>query len=281
MLAGFNKRPGVAALQMVRPLIGIVCCQKSFGAWNMLNHAVSDTYVRCVDVVIGRLPLLVPTLGERCDIQAYLNMVDGVMLTGSRSNVEPTRYAGAEAAPALPHDPARDAVTLPMARACVEQGVPLLAICRGMQELNVALGGTLDPRIQDLPGRLDHSSAADQSNMLLRTARAHRVRLEPDSVFARMAGTTEVSVNSLHNQGLARLAPGMVVEGRASDGTIEAVRIEGAPGYVLGVQWHPEHDAETDPFARAIFTSFGDAARARAARRTGTGTVARLADAAD
>jgi len=264
---------------MVRPLVGISCCQKAFGAWNMINHAASDTYVRCVDVVMGGLPVLIPALGDRCDVQAYLDLVDGVLLTGSRSNVEPAQYAGPDAEPALPHDPARDAVTLPLARMAVAQGVPLLAICRGMQELNVALGGTLDPRIQDLPGRFDHSSASDQSNILLRTAKAHTVALDPGGVFAGMAGRSTVAVNSLHNQGLARLAPGMIVEGRAPDGTIEAVRIDGAPGFVLGVQWHPEHDADTDPFARALFTAFGDACRARAARRAQR--VVPLADAAD
>jgi putative glutamine amidotransferase len=145
--------------------------------------------------------------------------------------------------------------------------VPLLAICRGFQELNVALGGSLDQRIQDLPGRIDHSTPADQKLARIRTAKAHGMRLLPGSLLASLAASTEVPVNSLHNQGIRRLAPRLVAEGWAPDGTIEAVRVKDAPGFAYGVQWHPEYDWESDALSRALFERFGAATAAWAARR--------------
>jgi len=260
-----------------KPLIGITCCLKPFGQYGTLNHAASDTYVRVVDVVVGGLPCLVPATGERCDVAAWVGLCDGFVFTGSRSNVQPAIYGGPPHPAGTAEDPARDAVTLPLIRAALAAGVPVLAICRGMQELNVALGGTLDHRIQDLPGRLDHSTPAEQRLSAVRTGKAHRVRIREGSVLAAIVGGHELAVNSLHQQGVAQLAPGLRVEATAPDGTIEAVTVEGSEAFALGVQWHPEYDFEADRASRAIFEAFGAAARAHAAHRRGY-TVALAAE---
>ncbi len=256
----------------MKPLIGISCCIKPFGPYQRPNHAVSDTYVRVVDLVVGGLPCLIPAMGERADVAGFADAIDGLILTGSPSNVRPSHYGGPPHPAGVPEDPARDAVTLPLVREAIARGVPLLAICRGMQELNVALDGTLDQRIQDLPGRIDHSTPTEQPFGPVRTAKAHAVRLAPGGALAAIVGREELAVNSLHNQGVARLAPGLVVEATAPDGTIEAVRVAGAAGFALGVQWHPEYDFETDSASRAIFLAFAKAVRRHAAARRGEAT---------
>jgi putative glutamine amidotransferase len=253
----------------MKPLIGISCCVKPFGTYQRPNHAVSDTYVRVVDLVVGGLPCLIPAMGERADVAGFARRIDGLILTGSPSNVLPALYGGPPHPDGVPEDPARDAVTLPLIREAIARGVPLLAICRGMQELNVALGGTLDQRIQDLPGRMDHSTPSEQAFGPVRTAKAHAVRLASGGMLAAIVGREALAVNSLHNQGIARLAPGLVVEATAPDGTIEAVRVSGAPGFALGIQWHPEYDFETDSASRAIFIAFAEAVARHVEARDG------------
>ena len=242
----------------MKPLIGISCCIKAFGVFNTPNHAASDSYVQVVLGPVGGIPVLLPAAGEALAPE-ILPRLDGLILTGSRSNVCPEHYDGPPHAEGTPEDHARDATTLPLIRAAIAAGLPLLAICRGFQELNVALGGSLDQRIQDLPGRIDHSTPADQRLPHVRTGKAHMVRLAPESPIARLAGALDLPVNSLHNQGIARLAPRLIAEGWAPDGTIEAVRVKDAPGFAMGVQWHPEYDWERDPVSRALFEAFGQA----------------------
>ena len=246
------------------PMIGITCCRKPFGIFNTVNHAASDTYVRAVDQVVGGIPVLLPANGQGTNIAALLSRLDGIILTGSRSNVLPAHYGGPPHPEGTPEDELRDAVTLPLIRAAVSGGVPILAICRGLQEMNVALGGSLHQRLQDLPGRFDHSTPI-QPNARVRIGKAHSVRINPNTWLHRLAETRDVPVNSLHNQGIDRLAPGLVVDAVAPDGTIEAVHAPHAPGGAIGVQWHPEYDFETDAVSRRIFIAFGDAIRARAA----------------
>ncbi len=252
----------------MKALVGISCCVKFFGTFGMPNHAASDTYVRATEQVVGAVPVLVPASQAACDIPTLLSRLDGIILTGSRSNVHPSLYDGPPHADGTPEDPARDSITLPLIRAAIRNGTPLLAICRGMQELNVALGGSLDQRIQDLPGRMDHSTPM-QPNSRVRTGKAHSVAVVPGSWLHRVAGATTISINSLHNQGVDRLAPGLVVEGRAPDGTIEAVRVAAAPGFAVGVQWHPEYDWMHDAVSRGILASFGQAVRAHVAMTAG------------
>lgn len=252
----------------MKPLIGISCCVKPFGVFGTPNHAASESYVRVVLGPVGGIPVLLPAAGEAL-VPEILPRLDGLILTGSRSNVCPDHYEGPPHAEGTPEDHARDATTLPLIRAAISAGLPLLAICRGFQELNVALGGSLDQRIQDLPGRIDHSTPSDQRYARVRVAKAHSVRLASESPLVRLAGgATELSVNSLHNQGIARLAPRLLAEGWAPDGTIETVRVKDAPGLALGVQWHPEYDWESDSLSRALFEWFGDACMAWAAGRT-------------
>jgi putative glutamine amidotransferase len=257
----------MAGPEPLKPLVGIVCCIKPFGIFGTPNHAVSDHYIRVVDLQVGGLPLLVPAMGEAGDAQSFVARIDGLMLTGSRSNVHPKYYDGPPHPADLPEDPARDGMTLPLIRAAIALGVPVLAICRGQQELNVALGGSLDQRIQDYPDRLDHSTPSDQLNGRVRTGKAHQVAIEHGGLLHGIVGRTDLAVNSLHNQAVCRLATALKVEATAPDGTIEGVSMPSARGFVLGVQWHPEYDYETDAASRAIFAAFGDACRTYAARR--------------
>jgi putative glutamine amidotransferase len=232
-----------------------------FGVMGMPNHAASNTYVRATDLVVGGVPVLLPANGEKADIATLLSRLDGIILTGSRSNVNPQRYNGPAHAEGTPEDDARDAVTLPLIRAAVAAGTPVLAICRGLQEMNVALGGSLHQRLQDLPDRMDHSTPM-QPLARIRTGKAHSVRITSGSWLHRLAGATEIKVNSLHNQGIDALAPNCVADAVAPDGTIEAIHAR-SPGYAVGVQWHPEYDWDYDTVSRRIFESFADAVQAR------------------
>ena len=250
--------PGTTSGRDVKPLVGISCCTKQFGIFGMPNHAASNTYVRATHEIIGAVPVLIPANGDRTDVETLLDRLDGIMLTGSRSNVQPSLYGGPPHPEGVPEDPARDGATLPLIRSAIARGVPLLAICRGFQELNVALGGTLHQRLQDLPGRIDHSTPMHPAARV-RQGKAHSMRVVPGSWLHRVAQAGEIPVNSLHNQGIDRLAPGLVAEGYAPDGQIEAVRVLDAPGFAVGVQWHPEYDWETDLVSRRIFEAFAEA----------------------
>jgi len=183
----------------MRPLIGISCCIKPFGIFATPNHAASDSYVRVVSGPVGGTPVLLPAAGEEA-AQDYLAHINGLILTGSRSNVWPGHYDGPPHAEGTPEDQERDATTLPLIRAAIATGIPLLAICRGMQELNVALGGSLDQRVQDLPGRMDHSTPSDQKIPLVRTGKAHLVRIDgagalAATLTAASRGTAQLAVN--------------------------------------------------------------------------------------
>ena len=246
----------------MKPLVGISCCTKLFGAYGTPNHAASDTYIRAVDQVVDAVAVLLPANGEAADVESLLARLDGIILTGSRSNVHPSLYGGPPHAEGTPEDDRRDHMTMPLIRGAVARGIPVLAICRGLQEMNVALGGSLHQRLQDLPGRIDHSTPMN-GDPRVRTGKAHSVRLVPGTWLHRLAGGTELAVNSLHNQGIDRLAPGLVAEAVAPDGTIEAVRCLGAGAMAVGVQWHPEYDFGTDAVSRGIFAAFGAALRNR------------------
>lgn len=246
----------------MKPLVGISCCTKAFGLYGTPNHAASDTYVQAVDQVMGAVPVLMPANGDAADIETLLARLDGIILTGSRSNVHPALYGGPPHAEGTPEDARRDAVTLRLIRAAVGAGVPVLAICRGLQEMNVALGGSLHQRLQDLPGRLDHSTPL-HPDARLRIGKAHSLAVASGSWLHRVAQADRIAVNSLHNQGIDRLAPGLCVEATAPDGTIEAVRLPGARALTVGVQWHPEYDFAGDAVSRNIFAAFGAEVRRR------------------
>ncbi len=244
----------------VKPVIGISCCTKLVGEYAVANHAASDTYVRATDHVVGAVPLLIPPYGPSADVDSLLARLDGLMLTGSRSNVDPALYDGPPHPADTPEDPARDAVTTALIRGAVSRGVPVLGICRGLQEMNVAFGGSLHQRVAEMPDRLDHS-APRHPDFAVRVGNRHTVRLSGEA--RAIAGHDEITVNSLHHQAIDRLGSGLVVEGVATDGTIEAIRVEGA-AFAIGVQWHPEYDFASNNISRAIFRAFGEALLRRA-----------------
>jgi putative glutamine amidotransferase len=243
------------------PLIGVPTClvqRDGFG-----YHQVGEKYVDSVIDGAGGLPLLIPALGPRLDPDAVLAGVDGVLITGSPSNVEPHHYGGPAPRPDSPRDPARDATTLPLIRRALALAVPLFAICRGLQELNVALGGSLHQEVHEVPGRADHRS--DKTVPLPeRYGPAHPVRVVPGGLLQRLLdGVDTIEVNSLHGQAIDRLADGLAIEAVAPDGTIEAVRVADAPGFALAVQWHPEWRVLENPVSRRLFAVFGAACQAR------------------
>ncbi len=227
-------------------------------------HAAADTYLKAV-AGIGGAPLLLPALGEDIDLETVLSRVDGVLLTGSRSNVHPARYGIAASERHEPYDPDRDATTLRLIPLALDMGVPLFAICRGFQELNVALGGTLVTEAQERPGSLDHRAPVGPPNDE-RFRLVHDVNFEPDSRLGALLKARCIRVNSVHRQVIDRLAPGLVVEARAPDGTVEAASVAGARAFAFGVQWHPEYWAASDAPSGTLFRTFGEAARARAVR---------------
>lgn len=229
-------------------------------------HAVGDKYARAVLEASGGLPLLIPALAEELRLDELVERLDGLLFTGSPSNVEPRHYEGPPSLPGTLHDPARDATTLPLIRKAVRAGVPVLGICRGFQEVNVAFGGSLHQRVHEVPGHLDHRD--DESQPLdVQYGPAHDVVLAPGGLLRRLAETDRVRVNSLHSQGIERLGQGLAVEARAPDGLIEAFRVEDAARFALAVQWHPEWQVMDDPFSRALFSAFGAACRDRAESR--------------
>ncbi|MDQ0316581.1 gamma-glutamyl-gamma-aminobutyrate hydrolase family protein [Amorphus orientalis] len=243
---------------MSKPLILVTSDQRSFD--NFVWSATQTQYLEAVSTVAGGVPVQVPAIDRPVDVETLLDRADGLFVTGSRSNVHPSRYGGSATEEAEPYDLARDQVTLPLIRGALARGLPLLAVCRGLQELNVALGGTLHPALHSLSGRFDHRSP-DSTDNKVRFKLSHQVDVVPGSQLAEIVGETTFMVNSLHRQGIFTLADGLVVEATAPDGTIEAVRVADARGFAVAVQWHPEFWAETDPPSRRIFEAFGAAAR--------------------
>jgi putative glutamine amidotransferase len=241
------------------PVAGIVTDRRISGG--MAVHQANDEYVTAVRDGSGALPLLIPSTDTPLAADAVLDAVDGLLFTGAPSNVAPAQYGGPAPRPGMEQDEARDATTLPLLRAAIARGVPVLAICRGFQELNVALGGTLHQHVQEIAGRLDHREPQDVPREQ-EYAPAHPIRITPDGLLARLSGEEEAMVNSLHHQGVDRLAPLLAVEAVAPDGLIEAVSMPNAPGFLLGVQWHPEWRWAESPLSRAIFSDFGEALRA-------------------
>ncbi|MGH7049710.1 MAG: gamma-glutamyl-gamma-aminobutyrate hydrolase family protein [Acetobacteraceae bacterium] len=236
------------------PIIGIPGCAKTIDGH--LLTATPARYGKALILAAGALPLLIPPEGEA--MLAVLDRLDGLLLPGSPSNVEPARYAATEDLTPGKHDPARDATALPLIRVALARGLPLLAICRGIQELNVALGGTLIQQVQILPGRFDHRGGP--GTVAERYGPKHRVTLSGG--LAEILGARSIIVNSLHEQAIDRPGEGVVVEAVAPDTTIEAVRVSGVSGFAYGVQWHPEWEVEALADRMALFAAFGRAARA-------------------
>ena len=251
---------------MHRPVVGII------GNSYLINdqypaHAGGIMNTEAVAEVSGCLPLLVPSDPRFVSVEELLEACDGFLLTGGRPNVHPAEYGEAETPAHGDFDRARDAIALPLVRACVERGQPFLGVCRGFQEVNVALGGTLHPEIRDLPGRMNHRMPPD-GTLEEKFALRHKVRFAQGGVFHRLMGAPEVMTNTLHGQGIKTPGARIVIDGHAPDGTPEALYVEGARGFTLSVQWHPEWQAGQDPVSRPLFEAFGAAVRAWSASRT-------------
>jgi putative glutamine amidotransferase len=243
---------------MGRKTVGIIGSALTEGP-GAPGQRANNRYIEAVAAITGAVPLIIPSLPETQDIGHLVEILDGIVLTGARPNVHPSRF-GAEPTPAYePYDENRDAVALPLAQAAVEAGLPLFGICRGFQEIIVAFGGTLHPEIRELPGRMNHRMPKGEKDPEVIFRPRHVVRLVPGGQFAGIVGAEEVLVNSLHGQGLLEAGARIAIEGQAEDGTAEAIRVAGAPGLAIAVQWHAEYGAATDPVNRRLFEAFGAA----------------------
>ncbi len=223
-------------------------------------HAVGEKYIAAVVQAADCLPMLIPVLETPLDVTQILAHVDGIFFPGSPSNVEPVRYSGQPSEPGTLHDPHRDATTLSLIPRAVAAGVPVFGVCRGFQEMNVAMGGTLYQRVHEIEGLHDHREDKAQP-LEVQYAPVHDVLLEPGSMLRSLARAERIRVNSLHGQGVEKLAPDLSVEARAPDGLIEAFRVKSAPSFALAVQWHPEWQVMKNPFSQALFAEFGRAVR--------------------
>jgi putative glutamine amidotransferase len=247
------------------PLVAVPADIRQFEGYTW--HAAPSQYIEAALVGASVLPLIVPAFTDPAGIDGLLERVDGVLISGSRTNVHPELYGAQETPEHGPFDPARDATSLALIRGALARGLPLLAICRGIQELNVALGGTLATEIQAIEGRMDHRKP-ESPEPDLGFAIRHPVHVAKGTCLAGILGAGPVQVNSLHRQAISALAPGLAVEALADDGTIEAVSVIGARGFAIGVQWHPEYWVRSDAASARIFAAFGEAVRARAADKT-------------
>ena len=246
------------------PLIGIPADRRLCGKHYF--HMVGEKYIEAIASGAGAMPVLVPALGPGLNLESLLDAVDGLLFTGSASNVEPHHYGGPASVPGTLHDPDRDATTLPLIPQAIAAGLPVLAICRGFQEMNVAFGGTLHQRLHEVDGLDDHRE--DESMPLeVQYGPAHEVLLEPGGWLAALSGRERLTVNSLHWQGVQTLGRGLAVEARSTDGLIEAFRVASAPAFAVGLQWHPEWQFQNNEFSSALFAAFGDASRQRASSR--------------
>lgn len=256
---------------MPKPIVAVPADIRAFDGTTW--HAVQHQYIRAALNAAGVMAFIVPAFETGYDTDAILDRVDGLLVSGSASNVHPSLYGAEAREEDGPFDPARDATSLPLIRRALDRAIPLLAICRGIQELNVALGGSLASEIQEQPGIWDHRrpEGVDRDGMY---AIRQSVFVREGSCMAGILGPGEIRVNSLHRQAIAKTAPRLQVEATAEDGTIEAVSVIDARAFAVGVQWHPEYWAETDTSSNELFTAFGDAVRAYAADKSAS-TVAK------
>ena len=247
-----------------KPIIGVPACRRIVDPHPF--HMVGEKYLQALAEGSNGLPLIIPVLGDSLQIDEILASIDGLLLTGSPSNLEPHHYDGEPSEPGTLHDPNRDSLTLPLAKRAFETGVPVLALCRGHQELNVVLGGTLHQKVHEVPGYNCHKENPDDP-LDVQYGPSHSVNLVEGGLLHGLAGTTKVTVNSLHSQGVAKLANGVSVEAVSDDGLIEAFVVDSVPGFALSIQWHPEWQFARNELSTAIFKAFGDACRQYAAKK--------------
>lgn len=249
-----------------KPLIGVPADRRVLDSHPF--HLVGEKYLTALRDGADSIPFAVPALGDSVPADAVLARLDGLMLTGSKSNVEPHHYAGEPSRPGTLHDPHRDDTTLRLIALALDKGVPVLAICRGFQELNVVLGGSLHQHVEEQVGYHSHNENPEDP-LDIQYGPSHEVHLVEGGLLRRLAPAGTVMVNSLHSQGVARIAGGVTVEAIADDGVIEAFTVDGVTGFALAVQWHPEWKVTENAFSMAIFQAFGDACREYASRTKG------------
>ena len=252
---------------MTRPIVGIISNSYLIND-QYPTHAGGTMNSEAVAQVSGCMPLLIPTDPRCVSVDELMASCDGFLLTGARPNVHPDEYGVETVEGYGEFDRDRDAITLPLVRACVERGQPFFGICRGFQEVNVAMGGTLYPEIRDLPGRMNHRMPPD-GTLEEKFEIRHKVTVSEQGLFHEIFGSTEVMTNTLHGQGIKTAGARIVIDGVAEDGTPEAIYVKDAPGFTASVQWHPEWNAAADPVSRPLFSAFGDAVRAFEQARSG------------
>ena len=259
------------------PIVGVIANSHTLEG----SHTVQATGERnlcAIADVCGALPLIFAGDARSTDIGALLNVVDGILLTGGRANVHPARFGVTPHPAHEPYDENRDDIALPLVLACVERGIPVFGVCRGLQEMNVAFGGTLHPEVSAIPGRMNHRAPRLENGQMhpdpkVIFADRHDVRLTPEGVFTQLLGRETIRVNSLHGQGIEEPGKRIIIEGIAEDSTIEAISVAEASSFALGVQWHAEYDPQTNPINRKIFEAFGAAVKARLRLRTSGAVV--------
>lgn len=249
----------------VKPLVGTTCERVEADGYHW--HRVEEHYPLAIIEASGGIPVMIPSLAQRLDCRALLQRLDGLLLTGGASNIEPEFYGRESEQPNSPRDRLRDETALTLIREAIAMGIPVLGICRGLQEMNVALGGTLHQRVHRVAGKFDHREDRN-APVEQQYALAHRVSLQTEGMLAALAETNEVEVNSVHGQGIDQLAPGLRIEALAADGLIEAVSLPSAKSFTCAVQWHPEWFAQTTPFCRALLANFGEACRQYAQQKS-------------
>lgn len=247
------------------PLVGLPA--DTYENHGLLFHSIGDKYLRAVAEVANCTPLMIPAIIDAVHVDEILDHFDGIVITGAASNVHPPHYGEQPTADHEPFDHVRDSLTLRLINRVIERAIPLFCICRGFQELNVVMGGTLETELQRGEGRLDHR-APQHGSVDVRYAPAHMINIRPGGMLEKILGKRETMVNSIHRQGIRRLAAGLAVEATAPDGVIEAVSVRESREFAFGTQWHPEYKALANPDSVKLFTAFGDAVRAHAARRT-------------
>ena len=246
------------------PLVGLPA--DTYESHGFQYHSIGDKYVRAVAEVALCSPVMIPSIVDALQLDDLLEHFDGLVITGAASNVHPPRYGEQPSTAHEPYDHARDATTLKLIEKVLKRGLPLFCICRGFQELNVVLGGTLETELQTIEGRLDHR-APNHDDVDVRYAPAHAINIRPGGMLEQILGKRETMVNSIHRQGIKRLAKGLQVEATAPDGIIEAVSVRDAKSFALGTQWHPEFKALNNPDSVKLFTAFGNAVRGYASAR--------------
>jgi putative glutamine amidotransferase len=251
----------------IRPLVGLPADTHEKDGF--FYHSLGDKYVRALTDVADVEAVMIPNVIDADNLDGLLAHFDGVLMTGAVSNVHPPHYGEDPTLDHEPYDHHRDALTLKLIRRVIDRGIPLFCICRGFQELNVAMGGSLETELQRGNGRLDHR-APQSDDVNQRYAPRHAISISKGGFLSSMIGKTETMVNTIHRQGIKKLGQGLVVEATAPDGIIEAVSVKGAKAFAFGTQWHPEFKASENPDSVKLFSAFGNAVRAHRRARADT-----------